>query len=134
MKMIVRKTAVYFSIKYVLLYLVLAFKNDNYYFFNPSNMTEFWYWYLLLSMPALMLLLFFGPFIYLFKTSNRAFFILILTAYFLLEYILYTCLASTTDLTNGLYNELIGIFLFLIIFGKQTYTKFTENRQTKLTE
>jgi len=127
MKQIIIKTALYFFIKYVLFYLILAFRNDDFYFFIPSNMTDFWYWYLLLSLPGLMFLLFCGPFIYIFRNSNRLLFILILIGYILIEYVLYTYLASTSSLSNGLYNALISLLVFIVIFGKQTYVKFTKD-------
>lgn len=42
------------------------------------------------------------------------------------DYFLYTYLASQADLTNGIYNEIIGLILLLLLFFKQLKLLFKQ--------
>lgn len=113
--------SLYILIKYLLFYILLMFKNDDYYFINPSIRNGddlFFYLWLLLSIPVLCMIFFSAPIYYAFKIKKKVFFVLIILGYLIIEYLLYTYLASQSDLKNGLYNSMLSIFLLGIFFFK----------------
>lgn len=108
----------FFLIKYLTLYLLLAFKNDNFLFFELSNIKYFMYWWMLLFMPVSCFLLFVLPIYSVFLLKNWLLRILILFAVFIAEYFFYTHMASQLDPYNGLYNGILSIIFFILFFYK----------------
>ena len=108
----------FFLIKYIVFYLLLAFKNDNFYFFELTNIKYFMYWWLLLFIPVVCFFLFVLPLRSLILLKTWPAYILVLFVVFVAEYFLYTYLASQMDLNNGVYNGLLSILLFSILFYK----------------
>ena len=98
----------------------MAFKNDNFYFFELSNMKEFMYWWMLLFMPVVCFVLFLFSIRSVFLLKSWPVCILILLGVLLSEYFLYTYLASSSDLYNGIYNGILSIFFFMLLFYKKT--------------
>jgi hypothetical protein len=75
-----------------------------------------YYLWLFLSLPSLSAVLFSAPNYYSLKVETLWILILLVGATFVIEYFLYTYLASQSDLMNGVYLEIIGILLFLLFF------------------
>src|SRR5688572_29035724 len=110
------KILLYYLTRYSLFYVVLAVKHNDYYFFNLSNMNETWYWWIFLSLPVIMTVLFSIPIYFLLRIKSTSVFLFILLLIFVAEFFLYTYLASQTDLMNGLYNTIIGLICFIAFY------------------
>src|SRR5262245_28384040 len=116
---VLAKTITYFLAKYILFYLFLAIKTNNYFFFKFSNMNEFMYWWLLLALPVFCFLIFCIPIYFILQTESKIIFVVFLFLILISEYLLYTYLASPINLLNGVFNEVFGLLLFCMIFFKQ---------------
>jgi hypothetical protein len=112
----------YFFIKYVALYVLMMFKNNNYAFLEVSNIKSgqdlFYYLWMFLFLPMVNMILFSAPLYYSLKTNSVLYFLLIIAGYLVAEYFVYTYLASQKDLTNGVYNGIISIAFLLLFFYK----------------
>lgn len=118
-----------FFIKYLVFYLFIMFKNDNFYLTNPSikdGADLFYYLWIFLSFPVIISILFSVPLYYSFRLKNKIYFILINILVLVFEYGIYTYFASQLDLWNGIYNIIISIFLFIMLFHKTILSKFKE--------
>ena len=113
------KILLYCFLKYILFYLYLAIKNDNFFFFQVSNMSSFMYWWMFLFLPAVTFIIFSVPIYLLFRIRHSTAFISLLITLLVMEYFLYTYLASQADLMNGLWNEVISAVVFLVVFFKE---------------
>lgn len=119
----------YIFIKYLVFYLFMMFRNDNFYLINPGirdGADLFYYLWMFLFFPIIICILFLFPLYYSFKLKKNVYFILINIIILGIEYYLYTYLASQLDLWNGIYNLIISIILFYIFFYKPIRSKFTE--------
>lgn len=116
----------FWFVKYILFYLLQMFKSSNYALieFNKLKTDEDWYYYLwiFLFLPIACLVIFTVPMFFSFRIKNSLYFTLAIASIIIVEYILYTWLASQADLTNGLYNGTITILLFLIFFFRRIKT------------
>lgn len=131
LKNLILTIILYFILKYVAFYLFLAFKHNDFYFFSIHNMTEFWYWWMLLFLPVTTLTIFIAPIFIMFRTQNR---ILFLTLFFIIlvaEYFLYTYFASQADQMNGIYNAIISSVFFIAFFSKQFRRIFSQQLKTR---
>ena len=112
----------FWFVKYILFYLFLMLKNDNYAFikFNELETSEDWYYYLwlFLFMPVLCSVLLTAPVYFSFKVKTTTAQILILLAVFVIEYLLYTYLASPANFWNGVYSAILGVIIFAFFFYK----------------
>lgn len=110
----------FWFVKYIGFYLFLMPKNNNYAFIRVDeiNTCEGWgyYLFLFLSLPVLCFIVFSIPMCFLFKTKTPLTFTIIATFVLIIEYSLYTWLASTSDLMNGIYNGIISVLFILIFF------------------
>jgi hypothetical protein len=119
--------AFYLFVKYSVFAVVLAlldnrFKSlvidnaDN----NPSSL--FWgtfqYSFEVVAFILLMVLILTAPIYFSFKIKKALYFWIAQITIFISEYFIYTQLASTSDLKNGLYNVLISVLLFPLFFFK----------------
>lgn len=129
LKLTILKTLIYFLAKYIIFYLFLAVKNNDFYFFEVSNMKYFMYWWLLLSLSLFCFLIFCIPIFLVLKSKNKSIFITFFLLMLVSEYLIYTYLESQLDLLNGIYNEIIGLLLFIVIFYKQIKIVFAKNTQ-----
>jgi len=110
----------YIFVKYLIFYVVLMFKNNNYMLIRIDELKTggdwFYYLWIFLYLPIVSTILFSVPIYFSFKLKKILLFTLLLGAVFVAEYFLYTYLASTTDRMNGIYLEIIGILIFLLFF------------------
>jgi hypothetical protein len=98
------------------------FKSGNYALieFNELNANEDWYYYLwlFLFMPAVCTLIFSAPVYLSFKSKNPNIQWLVLAIVIVTEYFIYTYLASPSNFWNGVYNAIVGILVFMLLFNK----------------
>jgi hypothetical protein len=110
----------YIFVKYLIFYVVLMFKNNNYMLIRIDELKTggdwFYYLWIFLYLPIVSTILFSVPIYFSFKLKKNLLFTLLIGAVFIAEYFLYTYLASTTDRMNGVYLEIIGILIFLLFF------------------
>ena len=96
------------------------FKSGNYALVEFGNLKtiEDWLYYLLifLFIPIVCVVIFIALMYFSFRMKNSFYFILIILAILAIEYALYTWLASQADLTNGIYNGVLTILLFILFF------------------
>ena len=113
----------FWFVKYILFYTLQMFKSGNYALieFNKLKTNEDWFYYLwlFLFMPVLCIIIFTVPMYFSFRTKNFLLFSLTIIAIVLIEYLLYTWLASQADLTNGIYNALLTLIFFILFFFKR---------------
>jgi len=129
MKASYKNLILFIIIKYIIFYLFLMVKNNNYgllKLFEMKNFEDFvYYFFIFLFLPTVYIILFLLPLHYIFKLKKPLYFITLISVIFLLEYGIYTYLASTSNFTNGMYNALIGLLIFCFMFGKKIKEKFS---------
>ena len=112
----------YILLKYLLFYVFMMFKNNDFrllHFYNLKNGEDwFYYLWLVLFVPVLNMILFSGPIYFIFKTKKAIYFILLMSIILVAEYFLYTYFVSQLDLMNGVYNGVISLLLLLLFFFK----------------
>ena len=118
----------FWLLKYFVFYIFLMFKN-NYYalvmIYEIKNGEDlFYYLWLILFFPISFMMLFIIPLIYTFKIKNIFLFLLLIVIFLIFEYIIYTKLASTTDLMNGVYNGIISVIFLFLFFYKHIRKQF----------
>lgn len=122
MKPTILNIILYAFVKYILFYIVLMFKDNNYNLLEVTTLqnSEDWFYYLwlLLFMPILYILILSLPLYSTFKFKNTFYFIISLGGIFVIEYIMYTYFASKANYMNGVINGIIGIALLLLFFYK----------------
>lgn len=110
----------YILIKYLAFYVFLMVKNGNYSFLQFGAIKNgedlFYYLWLLLFMPIICFVLFSVPLYFSFKVKKIVYFMSIISIFLIAEYFLYTYLASTSNLMNGLYNGVISLAFFVLFF------------------
>lgn len=125
-KVLMSKIIFYYVLKYIVFYLFLMIKNDNYSLLYLSEIENgedlFYYVWLILFLPLVNMALFGIPLFFSLKVSNLAHFLFLIGGILLAEYFVYTFLASTTDLMNGVYNVGISI-IFLFLFFRESILK-----------
>lgn len=117
----------YIFVKYLLFYLFLMIRNNDYYFINPEIrdiIDLIYYLWMFLFFPILMNVIFLIPIYFSFKLRNLVYFIIIIIVILIVEYLLYTYFASQLNLWNGVYNIIISIILFYLFFHKTIQSKF----------
>ena len=110
---------IFIFLKYLIFYIFMMFKNDNYYLVNPgikNAFNLFYYLWMFLSLPLVISIIFSVPIYYLFKIKKIIYFIFISVVVLAIEYAIYTYFVSQLDLWNGIYNMIIGVVLFIIFF------------------
>ncbi len=113
-------------VKYIVFFVVLAFigyRFKSLVIKNSDNTRELisntgYYSVYILFYTLVAVMGFSLPIYFTFKVKNPIYFTLLISAILVVEYLLYTHLASTTDLMNGVYNGIISI-LFLLLFFYQ---------------
>jgi len=130
MKVSFRNIVVYIFLKYLIFYIFLMFRNNDYTLISVSTLQTFqdWFFYLFifLFLPVLNILLFTGPIYYLLKLKKITLFVILWVVCLLIEYVIYTRSASQLDLMNGVYLEIIGILLFLLFFYRHIVLIFKQ--------
>lgn len=119
-----KKVALFFFLKYLVLYLFLMVKNSNYKILKPSNYSSLedisYYLLLFLPLPIIMLLVFSVPIYYSLKSEKTLFFTGVFVLFLVLEYFIYTHLTSQQHIDkNGLFNALISLLVFTVVFREK---------------
>ncbi len=119
--------------KYLGFYVFIMFKNNNYALLKINTIKNggdlFYYLWLFLFLPIISILIFLVPMYFSFKAKNPIYFTLIIAAILVIEYFLYTSLASQSNLMNGIYNGIISI-LFLTLFFFKYIINFYKQSQS----
>lgn len=127
-----RNILLYLFVKYLVFCLILAFRENRFKKLVVNNSqgaqdmaTNSFYYvlYVMIFIVALMLV-FSAPFYYAFKVKRPVFFALLISVILVVEYLLYTYLASPSDVMNGLYNGVISIIFLFVFFFKTLKEKF----------
>jgi len=99
------------------------FKNQNYALIRLNDLKNgqdvFYYLWIFLFLPILFIILFSVPLYFSFKIKNIKYLLILLIAILVLEYMIYTYLASPSDLINGIYNGVISIMFYFLFFLKR---------------
>lgn len=118
----------YWFVKYIAFYVLMMFKNNDFTLISLGNIKTsgdlFYYLWMFLFLPGISILLFSLPIYFSFKVSNTVYFLLIIAAVLIVEYFIYTYLASQADLMNGVYNGLLSIIFLLLFFYKPISSLF----------
>ncbi len=105
-------------------------KNQDFYVVQPGirNGSDLMYYlWIFLSLPAISIVLFTIPIHYLFKHNNLKGFPILLSVVFILEYFVYSFLASESDWRNGIYNLGIGLIVFVVVYYKYLRLRLFKN-------
>ena len=126
------KIIVFLIVKYLVFFTLLAFLGDRFKLIviNNSNNTEellsnsFYYLIYPLLITVLFTFLFSMPFYFSFRVKKVIYFVFLVIAVLLVEYFIYSEIASATDFKNGLYNGLLTLLFFVFFFSKEIVLKF----------
>ena|SRR5688572_6131869 len=115
-----KNVILFFVVKYFLFYIVMMLKNNDYTLIEFNQLKDVnavvYYLWIFLSLPAISIALFSVPVYFILKIRRALYIVLLLIGIFVIEYYLYTYLASESDLKNGIYLEVISIILFFLFF------------------
>jgi hypothetical protein len=104
------------------------FKNSDYYLLEVSSIENsedlFYYLWMFLFLPVVSMLIFTVPLYFSFKVNNVAYFLIIAGVCIIIEYFIYTYLASQADLMNGVFNGIISVVFFLLFFYRPIKSLF----------
>jgi len=131
LKPIFRNILLYIFLKYLIFYVFMMFRNNNFYLVNPGirdGADLFYYLWIFLSLPVFISVLFSPPIYYSFRIRMKKtiYFVLINIIVLIAEYFIYTSFASQLNSWNGIYNAIIGIIIFILFFYKRIRSKFTK--------
>lgn len=118
-----RNILLYFFSKYLLFFLFLMFKHNDFRLLQIKNLNDFGnslVYFGLMMLPLILIItaLFSVPVYYSFKLRNAVYFILLIIAFLVGEYFVYTYWASPSNKMNGVYNGGIGLLFLGIFFFK----------------
>lgn len=119
-------------VKYMAFFLYFAIQDNRFKILviNKSEsgqelfMNSVGYFLYVLAFVVFLMLIFSIPIFFLLKVKNGIYFILLMVVIFMVEYFLYTYLASQGDLINGIYNGIIGLLFLLLFFYKHINSIF----------
>lgn len=113
----------FWVVKYILFYVLKMFKSSNYAVigFRELKSNEDWFYYLwiFLFLPIACFLIFTAPLFFTFRIKNPIYFTLAILSLIIVEYLLYTWLASQASLINGVYNGILTVLVLLLFFFKR---------------
>ena len=125
----------YLFLKYSVFFFILAFIGNrfkNAVTKNADTLSEFiklslgYVLYILFYM--FFLILFFSlPLYFILKISNKIYFVISITAFFAIEYFVYTYWFSPSDKIIGIYNLIIGMLIFVFFYKKLIIGIFKKN-------
>lgn len=120
-------TLLFWFTKYIVFYVFMMIKNNNYALIRISELKtgEDWFYYLwmFLFLPLVAMLIFSVPLYLSFKAKSSVYFTVAVIAVFVAEFFIYTWLASQANLMNGIYNGIISV-VFLMLFFYRYIKKF----------
>ena len=118
----IKNIIVFFFLKYLIFYIFMMFKNNDYTLIEVSSIRNgedlLFYLWVFLFLPFMCSLIFTGPLYGMFKGKSGILFLFYLLVILLLEYLFYTFMASRGDFSNGVYNGIIGLLVLLLLFFK----------------
>lgn len=101
----------------------MMFKNSNYALIDISNLKSFgdifYYLYLFIFLPIVCFILFSSPIYYSFSNKKLDIFILINVGVLISEYVVYTYFASQSNWYNGIFNTIISVICFALMFKNE---------------
>jgi hypothetical protein len=120
-------------VKYIVFFLALAFMGGRFKLLvinNSGNRQELfsntgYYLSYIMIFTMLGILIFSAPIYFILKVKNAIYFVLLISGVLVGEYLLYTSLASTSNLMNGVYNGIISILFLLIFFYRHIVLIFS---------
>ncbi len=120
--------------KYSVFFLILGFNGDRFkkmVLINSENTQDFFtnlFYYLIfvLIFIIFLILIISAPLYYSLKLKKAIYFMLSIILILAVEYLVYTYLASQTDLSNGIYNALIGLLFLGLFFHKHIISIFSK--------
>lgn len=127
----------FWVIKYIVFFVVLAFIGDRFKSLvikNSNNTRELiantgYYSLYILFYTLIPVIVFSIPFYFTLKVKNPIYFVLLISAILVVEYLLYTNLASTMELMNGVYNGILTIVFLLLFFYRSIFLIFTKQEK-----
>ena len=135
MKISVRKILIFILLKYFVFYVFMMFKNQNYALIEIGDLNSFgdvfYYLWIFLFLPIVCFALFSVPIYYSFSKRNLNIFMLVSAGILIAEYVVYTYLASQSNWYNGIFNAIISVVCFPLVFWKETGELFAEKRHGK---
>jgi hypothetical protein len=118
--------------KYLGFYVFMMFKNNNYALLKLNTIKNredlFYYLWLFLFLPVVSILIFSVPMYFSFKAKSPIYFTLIVGVILVVEYFLYTSLASQSNLMNGIYNGIISILFLTLFFYKYIINVYKQSQ------
>lgn len=126
-----RNILLYLLTKYIVFYVFMMFKNNDFYFVHPGirNGTDlFYYLWIFLFLPVVCMFVFSVPLYLVFKKKNTIYFILIIIMFLVVEYFIYIYFASQANLVNGLYNGVISLLMLSVFFFRHINLIFKRNK------
>lgn len=110
----------YTLFKYLCFYLLLMFIRNDFSFFENDllDMTSYFLVFML-PLPVIMFVCFYLPIYFVLKKIKPRLTLVLLLLIVILEYILYTKIASSIDYKNGIYLQVLGVLLFFVFFQKK---------------
>lgn len=107
----------YILVKYIAFYFFLMIIRGDYKLLEGDVGGSLAYFFIMmLPLPILSMVLT-GVILYFsFKAKNSYVFFLIVISALMIDYFVYTHLASPSNLVNGIYNEAVGIVFFVVFF------------------
>src|SRR5689334_3137537 len=101
-------TLFFWFTKYIVLYVFMMIKNNNYALIRISELktVEDWFYYLwiFLFLPVVSMSIFSVPLYFSFKVKSSVYFTIAIIGVLVGEFFIYTWLASQANLMNGIYN------------------------------
>ncbi len=120
----------YIFLRHLIFYIFMMIKNNRLNILNANNFKSIediiYYILIFLPLPLISIILSSVPIYLTFKKGNVITFFMTFSIVFLIEYSIYTYLASEADPLNGIYYILIGFLLLLILFYKSIKLIFTK--------
>lgn len=119
------KILIYIFVKYLFFYIFMMFKNDNYALVSIGQLDGFqdifYYLFIFLSLPIINIIVLSLPIYYSFKVKNIYYFSIAILLILVVEYSLYTYLASQANLLNGVYNGILSLLFLFIFFSRSIF-------------
>ncbi|PSL42291.1 hypothetical protein CLV51_1167 [Chitinophaga niastensis] len=119
-----RIVLLYFLLKYLILYVLLMFIRQDYAFLRVDKLRSggdwYYYMFMFLFLPIINMVLFSAVVYFSFKLKNFIAFVALIGLVSLAEYLVYVFFTSQKYVDEyGVYNGIIGILLFILLFYRQ---------------
>lgn len=118
----ISKILIFIFVKYLFFYIFMMFNNNNYALISINELDSFedvfYYLIIFMSLPVVFSIFLSVPLYNSFRIKKFVYFILAISMIFIVEYLIYTYLASQANYFNGLYNGIISLMIFGFFFYK----------------